>query len=138
VIPTRFYIYAGVALLIGYLVWREHSLTRKLATVRVELSQANANLKAEQEDRRKANESAQRYAARIGQSRRPRSPPPKLLCRLPASVPKAAASGGTDAATAPDNLGEHEEVDIGPRIDVPFRACEENLIKLEELQRFLR
>jgi hypothetical protein len=31
-----------------------------------------------------------------------------------------------------------EEADIGPRLDVSYSACEENLIKLEELQRFVR
>lgn len=137
-IPVRFYIYAGIAALIGYLMWREHSLTRKLASVRVELNQVNATLEVERENRRKADESAKLYARRITQARGPRSPPLRIMCKLPASVPQGTAPSGTDDAPAQDDAGVHEEVDIGARLELPFRACEENLIKLEELQRFLR
>jgi FtsZ-interacting cell division protein ZipA len=96
-----------------------------------------ANLNAERENTRKANESARRYASRISVSRGPRSPPARIMCKLP-SVPQAAATSRADDAAPPDDTGVHEAVDIGPRIDVPFRACEENLIKLDELQRWIR
>jgi hypothetical protein len=128
---------AGIVLaLLGGLLWHDHYVTKKLNATKRELSQANADLLAERENTRKANESAKRYASRLTSARGPRSPPLRIMCKLPSSVPQAPS--GTDDAPAPDYSGVHAEVDIGARLELPFRACEENLIKLEELQRFLR
>lgn len=134
----RLGIYVAVALALGGLLWHDHYQTAKANRLAKETNQLRADIQAERENTRKANESAQRYAARITSSRGPRSPPLRIMCKLPSSVPQGAAASGTDDATVPDDTGVHEAVDIGPRIDVPFRACEENLIKLDELQRWVR
>lgn len=134
-IPIRFWIYAAIVAAFGFLIWKDHYNVKRLNATRVELRQANANLAAAQESKRKSDESANRYAKRINAMRGPRSPPPVLLCKLPpASIP----ASGTDAASQPDDSGVLEEVDLGPRLDLSFLACEANLIKLEELQRWVR
>jgi cytoskeletal protein RodZ len=140
VIPLRLYAYAAIALFIGYLLWREHYLAGRVKALRESNAELVATIDTERANTRKANESAQRYASRLAVSRGPRSPPPRIVCRIPAQAPAAAstAASGTDAAAATDDPGVSVEADLGPRIDVPFRACEENLIKLEELQRWVR
>lgn len=137
VIPLRLYAYGAAALAVVALIATAHIQTKRLNAAKSELATAKATILAERENTRKANESAQRYASRLSLSRGPRSPPARIMCQLP-RVPEAPAASGTDDAAAPDDAGVHEAVDIGPRIDVPFRACEENWIKLQELQRWVR
>jgi hypothetical protein len=136
-IPWRLIGIAAIALSIAGGLWYVRHLQTSNAQLTADLSIANANLLAERENARKEHESAQRYAARLAISRGPRSPPPRIMCRVPASVPASAAASGADDATAANDAGVSADVDLGPRIDVPFRACEENLIKLEELQRWV-
>lgn len=129
----------AVGLLVGYLLWREKYLADRNKVLAAQVTDLAASLKAERINTEKANESAQRYASRLAISRGPRSPPPVVMCRLPAAkaaVSTAAAS--PDGAAPPDDPGVLEDVDIGPLLDVPFRACEENWIKLTELQRWIR
>ncbi len=139
---------AGVALaiaaLIGYLVWREHSLTRKLAEVRVELRQANATLHAERENTRKANEAAQRHQRRADtlETDRRNNPLPAVWVRkCPASVPETrAATVPGEAAQADDagaDAGDSQPVDIGPALDDFATDAEANLIQCEELIRWV-
>lgn len=134
-IPIRFWVYAGVALLIGGLLWKDHYNVKRLNAARTELRTTKATLEAERENTRKANESAKRYASRLAISRGPRSPPISIMCKLPSP---STTPSGTDDPGPQHEPGVSEDVDIGPRIDVPFRACEENLIKLDELQRWVR
>lgn len=127
----RLWAYLLVALALSASVFYIRHLQVKAARVEA----AETALATERENTRIANESANRYAARLAVARGPRSPPAQLMCKLP-SVPPAARR--TDAPAAPDNDRVPAEVDIGPRLDVSYGACEENLIKLEELQRFIR
>lgn len=135
----KLYAITATLLAIGFLVWREHVAVQKAKALAVQNAQLTATISAERENTRKANESANRYALRIATSRGPRSPPSRLLCKLPRLVPSAGtAVPGDYAAPAPDDSGVSEEVDLGPRLDLSFHACEENLIKLDELQRWVR
>jgi hypothetical protein len=134
----RLYLIAAAAVALCGLVWYAHHEHAVAVEERAANKQLTANLEAERENRKKADESAKRYAARLAIARGPRSPPPRIMCNLPA-VPRTstAASRAHDTA-ATDDGGVPETVDVGPRLDVSYSACEENLIKLEELQRFLR
>jgi hypothetical protein len=137
-IPLRFYLYAALAAALGYLLWHERHLAHVVKARNAEIATLTATITTERENTRKANVSANRYAARLQVSRGPRSPPAVLLCRLPAAKQARPAASGTDAAPVADDGGVSADVDIGPRLDVSFHACEENLIKLEELQRWVR
>jgi hypothetical protein len=113
VIPIRFYIYAGIALLIGYLVWREHSLTRKLATVRVELSQANANyaaLQAAQAHERKiATEASHDYERRLQALNDAKADTPVRSVRLCRNTPSVSSTATTPGGTSSTNPGGLQE-----------------------------
>ena len=135
--PIRLYAYAAIALALAGLLAHDHWMSRRYKAANAQLRTAEVTLITERENTRKEHESAQRYASRLAISRGPRSPPPRVMCRIPASVPTAGAASGTDAAAQPDDSGVLEEVDLGPRLDVSFHACEENLIALEELQRWV-
>lgn len=138
-IPLKLYIWAAIALAFAGVLWHDHHQTKRANRLAEKANVLQASLVAEQESRRKADESANRYAKRINALRGPRSPPPVLLCKLPRSVPHASiAASGTDASPVADDSGVLEDVDIGPRLDLSFLACEANLIKLEELQRWVR
>jgi len=135
----------AVAALIGYLMWREHSLTRKLAEVRVELSQANADLRAERDNTRKANEAAQRHQTRADglEADRRNNPLPAVWVRkCPASVPETRATAiPGEAAQADDtgaDAGDRQPVDIGPALDDFATDAEANLIQCEELIRWVK
>jgi len=98
-IPIRFYIYAGIAALLGYLLWREHYLSHKLTATRAELSTATATLKAERLNTEKANAAAEKYALSLENLKAARSATPVRtvrLCNGPASVPRSATAARTD------------------------------------------
>jgi hypothetical protein len=140
----------AVAGLIGYLVWREHSLTRKLAEVRIERDQANANYTALRtaydHERKIAKEASDAYQKDLADLRRARTddPLPAVVCKRPrASLPAAsAAAPGSDAARPADDAGEdawdRDERDIGPQLDDFATACEANLSQLTRLQEWVR
>jgi hypothetical protein len=137
-IPIRFWVCAGVALLIGGLLWKDHYNVKRLNATRTELRTAKASLETERENRRKSDASANRYAKRINALRAPRSPAPVLMCKLPKLPSPSTAPSGTDAAGEQHDSGVLEDVDISARLELSFLACEANLIKLEELQRWVR
>jgi hypothetical protein len=119
----RLGVYACVAVLVGYLVWREHSLTRKVATISAErkaeqlqhaalVSQLNERIAIEIENRRKADEVSNRYQSKLADLELERTATPVRtvrLCNGPAAkLPANAASGAASGhhAAGSDGLPE--------------------------------
>lgn len=106
-LPLRFYLYAGVALLLGYLLWREHHLVAKVHTLQASERLANATLTAERENTRKANAAAERYAISIENLKAARADTPVRSVRLcSARVPEAQHPAGVAAASDAGHAGE--------------------------------
>lgn len=117
-IPIRFYVYAGIAVLIGLLFWHDHHVTKKLNATRAELSTAKATIVAERENVRKANEASERYAISLENLKAARAATPTRSVRLCVSTPGVPATGaatGTDAA-GPEGLPQTAGPDIGSRL----------------------
>lgn len=122
-VPFRFYVYAAIAALVGYLMWREHVLTRKLtaALVQIELVQEKLDAKerelvAERKNAEKARKASDDYQTELERLRAARADTPARVVRLclnPADdvseaasrPPEARAEGLPEAARSDHRAG---------------------------------
>src|SRR5688572_19918477 len=120
-IPLRLYIYAAIALAFAGLIARDHFQTRKLNRVTAERNQAQANLTAERENTRKANEAEKRHQARadlLEADKRNTPLPAVRVCRSTPRVPTTGTAAVTDEAVEAHNPPADEgDRDIGPALD---------------------
>jgi hypothetical protein len=133
---------------IGGILAHNHYLSRKYQATKAELVQANATItaerevrKIEQDDRRRADESAKSLEAELA---RIRSQPPITGVRCRTIKPKSADESGTSASSNGAPAGSVEGVPesdpLGPEIDVSVgldwygTKCEEVAATLRELQ----
>jgi hypothetical protein len=138
----------AVALLaIGGLVWKEHRSTRraqaaeaKVETLQASLAAAEANRKIEQDDRRRADESAKSLEAELA---RIRAQPvlTGVRCtapRMPRASNQSTATAGSNAGTAQPELGLSGEDLVGRDVSVGLteygKRCEAVAATLVELQ----
>lgn len=138
-VNIRLALYAAVALLVAYLIYREHSLTRKLSQVRAELIVSEASLETERKARQHeiqiAKKASDEYQAELDRIRSTPDLGPVRLCKR-ASVPTATESGaatGSDEGSA-RHVEEPDEVDIGPQLNDFVEDCEANAAQLSSLQ----
>lgn len=139
-----------VAALIGYLAYQEHRKTRLLAEARVELSAANASLKAERaardHERKIANAASNQFQSTVTNlqaelSARPLKPVRLRYCpgdNLPAST---GTPGGSDAQAQGREHGADAEdsgTDIAPALTDYMLDCQINAAQLEALQGWVR
>lgn len=142
VIPVRFYLYAAAAALIGYLLWREHSLSRKLTASRYEVSVLQETLTVEREARaheqKIAKEASDGYQKELARIRTADDLGPVRLCKR-AQVPKAAPSAATPGpdAASPGHVEEPDALDIGPALSDFVEDCEANAAQLNSLQSWI-
>jgi len=134
---------AVIGAAIGYLLWREHHLTRTLNARTAELATANATIETERANVRKANEATLRESKRQDQlaaERRANPIPPVIVYRkaprvsatCPTSTVPGEAAQTNDAGTDAGDSGR----DIGPALDDFATDAEANLIQCEELIRW--
>lgn len=133
VIPIRLYAYAAIALALGGLVAHDHWMSRRYKAAHAEsaqltatLIQERANRKIEQDDRRRADESAKSLEAQLVDIRSAPKPV-SVLCR-PARMLTANESGtATSASSAATGPGVEEPLqDIGSALSAVYVEHESN------------
>lgn len=134
VIPIRLYAYAAIALAIGFLVWREHHAVQRAKTLAAENSQLTVIIAAErknraieQDDRRKADESAKSLETELARIRS--APLPVSVWCRPTHLPAAAGQSGAayGAPGAPNGSGVEEPLrDIGAAVADVWREQQTN------------
>jgi hypothetical protein len=146
----RIGIYAAGLALIGYLAWREHSLTRKLAEVRVENRSLSNTITTERAARAhelaNAKKASDEYQAELDRIRAAPDLGVVRLCPPPPRVPAPAQGGtarGSDARAAghvekPDASDPEAGRDVGPQLSDFVEDCEANAAQLEKLQQWER
>jgi hypothetical protein len=142
-ISLRFYLYAGIAALIAFLIWKEHVQTRKLNAARVEVSTLKATLdverKAREHERAIAKKASDEYQARLDAIDNAPDLGPVRLCPRPRVPPttQAGTSPGTHESPT-GHVQEPDEIDIGPALSDFVEDCEANAAQLESLQGWIR
>lgn len=127
---------------IGGAVWHVKSVTAERDEYRAQARQLTASLKAEQEDRRKADAKSAEFQKDLKDLRADRAdnPLPAVVCKRPRLLPAASEAaprpdGARPADDPPEDAGDR---DIGPQLDEFATACEANLIQLTRLQEWVR
>lgn len=142
VIPWRLIGIGAAVLVIGSVVWRHKYVVNELAEVRVEAAQAKAELIAERENTRKANEAdARNQAAQdlLAADRR-NDPLPAVRVRKCPVLPQATAPAVVDEAPEANDTRADEgnrDGDLGPELDDFATDAESNLIQCRELMRWV-
>lgn len=145
----KIYLYGAIAVVIGYLLWRENSLAHKLTASRVEAAQAVANLTAEKEardhERKIANDASNQFQNTVTslQTELATRPLKPVIIRVPVRTSLPAANGAATATTGSDANPEGRidgtvEKDIGPELANAWLDCQMNTAQLTSLQDWVR
>lgn len=115
----RLYLIIGAVFMaiLGVVNWQKVRAEKRARVAETALELANAEIEAERENTRKANEASERYAISLEQLKAARAAIPTRvvrLCNTP-SVSQAGATPGTDA-TGAEGLPQAPGPDIGGRL----------------------
>ncbi len=140
VIPLRLYAYLAVILVTLGMGVTIKVLNSRLKAHKAHETELVATLKAERENTRKANESAERYAISLENLKATRAAIPARsvrLCNAAPGVPATGAAASADDAAA-GRVPQAPGPDIGARLYDLADEADRCVVTLSELQRWVR